>query len=403
MLKAISDLVERRREEAVSFLQSLIRIPSTSGQEEEAARLVSDKLGEAGFSVEVDGLNDVMALIKGAGGGRSLLLNGHIDHVPAGNMVDPYSGKLIDGAVFGVEGDVVYGRAASDMKGALAAMVMAGDVLSEIGVELMGDFKVAAVAQEETSGAGTLATIEKGRFLGDVVVVGEATNMEVALGHRGGAGMDVFLRGRSCHASAPERGINALYKAVDLISRIRSELVPRLPTHPVFGKTTLTVTRIAVKPDVANVVPEECSFHIDCRNGPDFPAAALKSALEEIISSIRAEDSEMSATVIPTRAINGPRGFTGFYTDPRTNHVVAEAVDAISEALGHKPGTKTWSFATDGRFYSWLGIPVLGFGPGEERLAHTNDDHVRVSDYLDSIKAYAWIACKICVVRREAR
>ena len=398
LLKAISDLVERRRDEAVSFLQSVIRVPSPSGQEEEAAKVVSDKMGEAGFAVEVDGLNDVMAVIKGAGRGRSLLLNGHIDHVPAGNMVDPYSGKLIDGAIFGVEGDVVYGRAASDMKGALAAMVMAGDVLAELGVELMGDFKVAAVAQEEVSGAGTLATIEEGHFLGDVVVVGEATNMEVALGHRGGADMDVVLRGRSCHASAPERGINALYKAVDLISKIRSELVPRLPAHPVFGKTTLTVTRIAVKPDVANVVPEECSFHIDCRNGPDFPAAALKSALEEIISSIRAEDTEMNATVIPTGTISGSRSFTGFYTDPRMHPVVAEVVNSISEVLVHKPDTKMWSFATDGRFYSWLGIPVLGFGPGEERLAHTNEDHIRVSDYLDSIKVYAWLACKICGV-----
>ena len=148
LLKAISDLVERRRDEAVSFLQSVIRVPSPSGQEEEAAKVVSDKMGDAGFAVEVDGLKDVMAVLKGAGRGRSLLLNGHIDHVPAGNMVDPYSGKLIDGAIFGVEGDVVYGRAASDMKGALAAMVMAGDVLAELGVELMGDFKVAAVVEE---------------------------------------------------------------------------------------------------------------------------------------------------------------------------------------------------------------------------------------------------------------
>ena len=162
----------------------------------------------------------------------------------------------MDGAPFGVRGEVVYGRAASDMKGSLAAMVMAGRVLKELGIELRGDFKVAAVAQEEIGGAGTKTTIEESHFLGDIVVIGEATNMDIALGHRGGARADIVVKGRSCHASAPERGINALYKASDLISRIRSDLVPRLLDHPVFGKTSLAVTRIAVKPDTPNVVPE---------------------------------------------------------------------------------------------------------------------------------------------------
>ena len=76
--------------------------------------------------------------------------------------------------------------------------------------------------------------------------------------------------------------------------------------------------------------------------------------------------------------------------------VVAEVRGAIADILGREPELKTWRFATDGRFYSWLGIPVLGFGPGEERFAHTHEDHVRVEVYLDSIKAYAWLACKIC-------
>ncbi|MFQ6054205.1 MAG: M20/M25/M40 family metallo-hydrolase, partial [Candidatus Bathyarchaeia archaeon] len=230
MFREISESVDRRREEAVAFLQELIRTPSPSGREAEAAEVVAGRMRAAGFdAVRVDGLNDVTATIKGSGGGRSLLMNGHIDHVPVGDMVDPYSGKLMDGAPFGVEGEVVYGRAASDMKGAVAAMVMAGAVLRDLDVELEGDLRVAAVAQEEVGGAGTIATIQEGHFLGDVVVIGEGTNMEIALGHRGGAGTIVVVRGRSCHASAPERGVNALYKAVDLIARIRSELVPRLP------------------------------------------------------------------------------------------------------------------------------------------------------------------------------
>lgn len=400
LLEAILKIVKRRRGEAASFLQDLIRVPSPSGNEEEAAGVLSENMRALGFDeVRVDGLHDVMATNKGTGGGRNLLLNGHIDHVPAGDMADPYSGRLMDGEAFGVEGLVIYGRGASDMKGAVTAMAMAGGVLSELGVELKGDFKVVAVAQEEVGGAGTKATIEEDKFLGDIVVVGEATNMDIALGHRGGVRADVVVRGRSCHASAPESGVNALYKAADLMARIRADLIPSLPDHPVFGKTTIAVTRISAKPNVANVVPGECRFHIDCRNNPDFPAENLRSSLEEIIGSMREEDPEMDASVLSSSTPEGSRSFTGFYTYPEEYPVVTEARDVIADVLGREPELKTWRFATDGRFYSWLGIPVLGFGPGEERFAHTHEDHVRVEDYLDSVKAYAWLACKICGVK----
>ncbi|UCD45663.1 MAG: M20/M25/M40 family metallo-hydrolase [Candidatus Bathyarchaeota archaeon] len=396
-LNDINKKVEERRDEAVSFLQELIGAPSPSGEEAEAARVVADKMRGIGFdAVEVDGLNDAKGTIKGTGDGRSILFNGHIDHVPVGGMVDPYSGKLMDGAEFGVEGDIIYGRASSDMKGAVAAMVMAGAVLKDIGVVLRGDFKVAAVALEEVGGAGTMETM-RDWFLGDVVVSGEATNMEIALGHRGGAGTSVVVKGRSCHASAPERGVNALYKAIDIIDRIRSDLIPRLPDHQVFGKTTLAVTRISVKPDAGNVVPEECTFHMDCRTHPDYPREALKADLEGIIASMRKEDPELEASVAPPARPSG-RNFGGYYTDPEEHPVVLEAKEAIAEALVSEPKIKTWRFITDGRHYAWLGIPVIGFGPGEERFAHTHQDHVRVEDYLKAIVVYAWLACRICGV-----
>lgn len=398
LFQSISKKVEDYGDEAISFLQQLVRTPSESCEESEASRLVADMMQELGFAVKVDSLNDVMATLKGTGGGRDLLLNGHLDHVPAGNMPNPYSGNVIDGSIFGVDGDVVYGRGASDMKGAIAAMVMAGGIIQDLDIRLTGDFKVVAVTQEEVGGQGTLSTVQEDRFLGDIVVVGEATDMNIALGHRGGAGMTVIVRGRSCHASAPDRGTNALYKAMDLISRVRSDLIPQLPIHPIFGATTLTVTRIGVKPNANNVVPEECEFYIDCRNTPNYPADELKSALEEIISSARMEDPELEALVMPRNLVRGMRGFTGFYTDPEANQVVREARETVAMALGREPKLTVWRFATDGRFYSWLGIPVIGFGPGEERFAHTHQDHVKVADYLNTVRAYACLACRICGV-----
>jgi len=393
----VSDWVKDHRNEAIQVLQDFIRVPSPSGQEKACGERVAEAMRSAGFdSARVDALGDAMGVLKGSGGGRSILMNGHIDHVPVGDMVDPHSARLMDGAGFGTQGEVVYGRAACDMKASVAAMVMAGAYLHDAGAKLRGDYKVAAVAQEEVGGAGTVSTIDRAQFLADVVLIGEATNMDLALGHRGSMTMSVSVRGRSCHASAPERGINALYKATDLMTRVRDELVPRLPSDPLFGKVSLTMTTIEVKPGAFNVVPEECRFTIDCRNTPNYTAENLYRDLQALIADQAVKDPEFKATVLPTPIIKGERTFNGFYTDPAKFPVVAEAEAAIKGALGRAPKRKTWTFATDGKFYSWLGIPVIGFGPGEEQFAHTDKEHVRVDDYLKTIEVYAAVAQRVC-------
>ncbi|MCW4050217.1 MAG: M20/M25/M40 family metallo-hydrolase [Candidatus Bathyarchaeota archaeon] len=393
----IVDWVEEHRDEYVEFLQEVLSIPSPSFEETRIAEFLAGKMMEYGYdTVLVDEKSDALGTIKGVGGGRSFLLNGHIDHVPVGQMVDPYSGRLMDGAEFGTEGEVVYGRAACDMKASVAAMVLAGKLLKDMGVKLNGDYKVAAVAQEEVGGAGTMSSIIDHQFLADIVLIGEATDMELALGHRGSLKFEVVVKGRACHASAPERGINALYKAMKMIRRIQLDLIPRLPEDPIYGKVSLAVTQIEVSPKASNVVPEECKFVIDCRNTPEFSAEVLYEELNGIIAELKESDPEFEAMVLPSSLIMGRR-FSGFYTDPEEYPVVGEVVETISEVY-RTPAQGVWSFATDGRIYSRLGIPVVGFGPGEEKFAHTQMDHVKVRDYLDTVKVYAWLACRICGV-----
>ena len=393
LLKRICDRVEERGDEALSFLQDLIRTPSLSRQEAEISSLISEKARELGFDqVDQDDLFDVKMAIKGHGVGRSLLFNGHIDHVPVGDMVRPYTGRIMDGETLGVDGRVVYGRGASDMKAAVAATVMAGSILKELDIKLMGDYKIAAVSQEEAGGAGTKATIRDG-FIGDLVVVGEATDLNLALGHRAMIFSSVVVKGKSCHASDPKNGINAICKAVDLINGIRTNMVPKLPRHEAFGETTMTFTNISAKPGAINVVPEECSFTIDCRNTPNFSKQTFNDALQAIISSQANLDPELDARIVPIR------GSDGFYTDPSEHKEVDEARAAIGEALGIIPELTVWTFGTDGVYYSHNGVPVIGFGPGEEKYAHSHEDHVKVSDYLKAIKAYAWLACRFCGVK----
>jgi acetylornithine deacetylase/succinyl-diaminopimelate desuccinylase family protein len=393
----LSKWISNKKKEAISFLQEIIQIPSPSGLEKDLANFLYSKMLDFGYDFsKINETESVMGVIRGNGKGRDLLMNGHIDHVPTGDMIDPFSGKVIDGKEVGVEGKVVYGRAASDMKGAVAAMIMAGAALTDLGINLSGDYKIAGVTQEEVGGAGTLSTIQDDHFLGDVIVVGEATNMDLALGHRGSMKMSVIVKGKSCHASAPERGVNALYKALEMIKEIRSDLIDRLPSHQIYGKTSLAITQIEVWPKALNVVPEKCEFSLDCRNTPNFSSQDLKNELDRIIKKLQSVDPDFQAMVMPTPILMGRRGFTGFYTEPKKFQVVEEISQIIETTLNKELVKKTWTFATDGRFYSWLGLPVIGFGPGEERFAHTDQDHVKVVDYLDSIKTYAMIGAKIC-------
>jgi putative selenium metabolism hydrolase len=397
VLTQIEKWVDENREDCIRFFQDTLAIPSPSYEEKAVAEFLVEKMKEYGYTdAFVDSTYDALGVMEGSGGGRSFLLNGHIDHVPVGDMPDPYSGKIMDGAKFGDHGEVVYGRAACDMKGAVAAMILAGKALKEIGIRLKGDYKVAAVAQEEVGGAGTKSSINDSKFLADVVLIGEATNMQLALGHRGSMKFDVLVHGRACHASAPERGINALYKGMKMIDRVKDELTPSIPCHPTYGKASLTVTQITVSPPAFNVVPEECRFVIDCRNHPGFSAQDLYDRLNVIIDDLAAGDPEFRAEVL-TDPNETKRIFGGFYTDPGEYPVVGEAMDAITVAYA-KPDVGIWTFATDGRIYAHLGIPVIGFGPGEEEYAHTQKDHLRVQDYLDTIKVYAYLATRICGV-----
>ncbi len=397
ILIQIGQWVDENRDDCIKFFQAAIGIPSPSYEEKQVAEFFVKKMKEFGYSdAFMDDTYDALGVIKGSGEGRSFLLNGHIDHVPVGDMPDPYSGKIMDGEVFGDQGKVIYGRSACDMKGAVSAMILAGKLLNDLGIKLKGDYKVTGVAQEEVGGAGTKSTINDSKFLADVVLIGEATNMQLALGHRGSMKFDILVHGRACHASAPERGINALYKGMKMIDKVKDELAPSLPVHPIYGKATLTVTQITVSPPAFNVVPEECRFVIDCRNHPEFSAHNLYDALNEIIEELASEDAEFKAEIL-TDPNETTRIFGGYYTDPKEYPVVDEAIKAITEVYA-KPEKGIWTFATDGRIYAHLGIPVIGFGPGEEEYAHTQKDHIRVQDYLDTIRVYAYLACKICGV-----
>jgi putative selenium metabolism hydrolase len=405
VLEKISAGVERRKDEIIGFLREFLMTPSPSMAEKEAIELMKMKMSEVGFDeAKIDDVGNAIGILKGKGNGITLLYNGHVDHVPPGDMKEPYSAKIIDGYEFGVKGTVVYGRGASDMKGALSAMIMACAVLKDMNIKLKGDLIVTGVVQEESGGhVGTKAIIEKDGFKPNAVLLGEATNLDIALGHRGTIWTKITTRGKSCHTSAPERGVNALYKMCKFINEVQ-KAASTLPEHPVLGKSVMAVTNISVSPGVTNVVPDECTIHIDTRNTPNFTSEKVIKKLMHIINKLSKEDPEFRAEVeYLEREQTSYTGHTEitrgimlpFYTHPNTP-IALIAKESVEVVSGKNPQFTTWKFGTDGSYFANIGIPTIGFGPGEERFAHTMLDHIKIDDVLTSTKVYAVIAADAC-------
>jgi putative selenium metabolism hydrolase len=388
-------LSEKDHNDLISFLRDLIRIPSPPTKEGEIAERIVEEMLKVGFhEVRTDRIGNVVGRI-GAGKGKKLLYNSHMDTVgigePSSWKRDPYGAD--------VESGVLYGLGASDMKGGLAAMVYGAKAVLDSGAELSGDLYVVGVVQEEPcEGLAMRVLIEEEGIRPDFVVIGEATNLQISRGQRGRMEMRVTVRGRSCHASSPHLGENAIYGAAKIIFGIEL-LAPQLAYDPFLGKGTIAVTQIVSSSPSRNAIPDACGLYIDRRLTLGETEA---KALAEIQGIIAREGVEANVEVVEYLA----RSYTGYecrvkeYYPPwaldEDHPLVLTLSRVIKETLGYKPKIGQWAFSTDGVYtMGVMNIPTVGFGPGEERFAHTSDDQIRLQDVIRAAKVYARLAIEI--------
>jgi putative selenium metabolism hydrolase len=383
---------EAQAEALASFLQDLVRIPSLSTQEEAVAIRLAEEMRRVGFTeVWMDRIGNVIGRI-GAGQGPKLFLNGHMDTVDVSGLtrwpVAPYEGLIQDG--------ILYGRGACDMKGGLAAMVYAVHALSAARVELAGDLYLVAVVQEEPcEGLASRVLIEEEGIRPDYVVLGEPSNLQVRVGHRGRLEVQVKVWGKAAHASAPDLGSNAIHNAARLIFGIEL-LAPRLATDPLLGRGTLAVTEIESYAASRNAVPDCCIFYIDRR----LTLGETESkALAEIQNIVNTEEVDAEVSVTEYRATS----YTGYdcrarnafpaWVMPEDHPLVQALIRSVRETLGYRPRLGRWAFSTDGTYTAGVAnIPTVGFGPGEEKYAHTQEEQVRLNDVVDAARVYARLA-----------
>jgi putative selenium metabolism hydrolase len=377
------------------FVQELVRIPSPSTQEQAIASRVGEEMRRTGFAdVWTSRIGSVIGHI-GPGSGPKLLFNGHMDAVDVGDPArwthPPHDGVIENG--------ILYGRGACDMKGGLAAMIYGAKALLEAGVELTGDLYVAAVVQEEPcEGLAMKVLVEEEGLRPDYVILGEPTNLQVSLGQRGRIEMKVCVQGRAAHASSPSLGQNAIHNASRLVFGVEL-LAPRLATDPFLGQGTAVVTQIESQSASRNAVPDGCCFCIDRRL---TLGETERKALAEIQNIITTEEVNAQVEVTEYQAAS----YTGYecrarqafpaWLTPEDHRLVQATIRSVRETLGARPRLGYWAFSTDGAYTAGLAdIPTVGFGPGEERYAHTIDDQVRLTDVVDAARVYARLALEL--------
>lgn len=381
----IREMAELYREDIACFLRDMIAIPSESCQEGEVIRRIQAEMEKVGFDrVEIDPMGNILGYI--GNGPRLIALDAHIDTVGIGDRAnwdhDPYLGYDDAG--------IVYGRGASDQEGGMAAMVYAGKIIKELGLDEGYTLLCAGTVQEEDcDGLCWQYLIEEMGIRPEFVVSTEPTNCNINLGHRGRMEIRVDVRGRSAHGAMPHLGDNAIFKMGRILSELE-DLNLRLPENEVLGKGTLTVSEIFASAPSRCAVADQCAISIDRRM---TLGETVESALEEIrdLSAVKEAGAAVSLYTYSRtswRGLDYPTEcyFPAWYIE--REHPACQAMLSAHRSLyGTEPALSIWNFSTNGvAIMGRHNIPCIGFGPGMEEQAHAPNE-ITWKDHLTKAAA----------------
>lgn len=391
-------LTEERSKELIEVCRNLIRIQSYSGQEESLVKELQKFMCSNGFDeVHIDDYGSITGCIKGNRPGKRLLLDGHIDTVtvsdPSKWSFDPFGGTICNNRI--------YGRGTSDMKGAVSAMLCAVKYLAEdLKREFSGEVYITGTVHEECF-EGVAAQKICERVKPDVVIIGEASGLNIKRGQRGRAEIVLETFGRQAHSANPDKGINAIYQMSSIIEEVKKlEYVE----HDFLGKGILVLTDIVSSPyPGSSVVPDYCRCTFDRRLLPGETREAVLLPLYQLISEVREKDpginvkvafSEGTEKCYTGNSISAQRYFPAWILE-EDDQFVQTALKALHD-VNIKPLVSHYSFCTNGSYYAGeAGIKTIGFGPSAENLAHTADEYIEIDQLLSACRGYYSIAEKL--------
>lgn len=417
-MKDLYAYIDSRRKEAVEFLRKLISFDSTFqeqgiyGKEGMVQQWLYEQLSDWGFEAilqepenekiknlpdynpghQYEGRPNLIAIHRGKGGGKSILLNGHIDTVPLDDLekwrYHPLSGTITDGKI--------YGRGSCDMKAGLAAMILAVKYLNDYGLTHAGDIIVESVVDEEGGGNGTLACVAEG-YRADAAIVTEPTNLEIYCASRGVYLLEVEVIGRPSHACFKWQGVNAIEKGMKIavgLKELECEWLAKR-YNPYLPSPTITLGEIQGGISAATV-PGTCIMRFDIKYLPyeidrkgirkEVNGEEIKKEIESYIDRICEGDEWLRKH--PVRK-NWYLSVMPHSID--TEHPILTTLGCAGKrVLGNEPYLSGLPSGADARHLQNTGrIPTVLFGPGDMQNAHSIDEWVSEQDYMDAVKILA--------------
>ena len=369
-----------------SNLSKLIQIKSLSGEEKGVVNAVKRMMEGAGFDdVRIDGLGNAVGRI---GNGKKIIaIDGHIDTVDLGNLdawdFDPLSGEIKDG--------FVHGRGAADQTGGPVAGITAGKILKEIGLpDDVTIYVTATVMEEDCDGLCWKYLIEEEKIKPDCVIVTEPTNLNIYRGHRGRMEIVVSFFGLSAHGSAPERGKNAIYMASKAALEIE-KLNERLADDPFLGKGSVTISEFVSSSPSLCAVSDFAKIHLDRRLTWGEDKELALNQVKEIVKGMNAKVDLLNYEKTSFTGLKyGMEKYYPTWKIEEDHPVIQKGVKAYKDLFKQNPVVDKWTFSTNGVAINGIHkIPVIGFGPGVEELAHAPNEKVPIEHLVKASAFYA--------------
>ncbi len=398
--KKVLDLISE--DEVIQLITDLVRAksPNPPGDTREAANVCLKKFEEYGIDAQLvtapdkyvstlypdtdnNTMPSVLATMKGAEDGPTLLLNAHIDTVRPGDLnewhYDPFDATIVDG--------MVYGRGVGDDKGAVMAQILAACAIKKSGFPFKGTLQINPIADEEANAnRGTKFIVNEGLVKPDMVIIGEQTDNRIALGERFPAQAHVTIKGKACHGAMPWNGVNATVICAKFINLIVNELQPEVESYtmPYFPKSTISPTRIDGGIQV-NIIPEQCKLMVDIRCCPNLQLDYVLQRMDELLQRLYDEGPKFEWDI---KIADRTPGTNGIYTDP--DSPLIKCLLSAQEDVQGKPDEPTaYRQGSDGERFVRFNIPIALLGPSDPSVGHSPDEHCTVKQLVECTKIYA--------------
>jgi succinyl-diaminopimelate desuccinylase len=374
--------IDERRDVA-DLCHDLLRTSSVNppGNEAAVVELLATRARDWQLSARVidvlPGRPNLLVELPGRGERPAVMLSGHSDTVPPGEVPwehDPFSGALVDGEL--------WGRGATDMKAGLASMLAAMAAAARRDWEPKGDVRLAVTIGEEVDCVGARHLRDSGGLEGvGWIVIGEPTNLDVVAAHRGAIWLQIVGHGKTAHGSMPHLGVNAIDQVVTLL-RWLSERWPKVPytPHELLAPPTMNLGTISGG-FKTNVVPDHCVATVDLRTVPGQDH-------EAIVQEVRDMAAELESTTPGLRLeVNVGNDMPPVET-PTGHPLIQHTAHAVGEVVGDAPQVRGATYYTDGGMWVGAGIPMVIFGPGDDKLAHQPNERVAVEQLVQGTRGY---------------